>query len=323
MEKPIVIATRRSPLALAQAEAMRAMLGRAAGLDESAWETSFPLKTFVTIGDRNLQSSLADVGGKGLFVKEIEMALLTREADIAVHSMKDMPAVMPDGLIQAAVPPREDPRDAFVTLNGGNIEDLGKGAVVGTSSVRRAAQLLRRRPDLEIVEFRGNVATRLDKLKAGVAVGTFLAEAGLRRLGLDDVARQPIDPDTMLPALGQGALCIQAREDDTRVRDFCRRIAAPEDELTTNVERAFVGRLDGSCRTPMAGLAVMEEGSIHFRAEILTPDGKLARGESFFLTPEGDDHEARMVDALARGASFAETLLADAEPELKRVLGQA
>jgi hydroxymethylbilane synthase len=321
MQKPIVIATRRSPLALAQAENIRALLGAAAGLREAAWEDSFPLKTFVTIGDRNLQSSLADVGGKGLFVKEIEMALLTGEARLAVHSMKDMPAEMPPGLIQVAVPTREDPRDAFVSLVGSDFEDLPEGARVGTSSVRRAAQILRLRPDLEIVPFRGNVATRLAKLERGEADGTFLAEAGLRRLGLDEVKRRPIPTERMLPALGQGALCIQAREDDDEVRALAAKINCAEAELTTTVERAFVGRLDGSCRTPMAGMATQDEnGRIRFRAQILTPDGQTERSADHVLSLGGSDRGEQLLDALAEGAKVAADLLADAPEGLRDVI---
>ncbi|NNU16101.1 hydroxymethylbilane synthase [Parvularcula sp. ZS-1/3] len=320
MQKPIIIASRRSPLAVAQAEAVRAMLGRAAGLPETAWADSFPLKTFVTIGDKNLQSSLAEVGGKGLFVKEIEMALLTGEAQVAVHSMKDMPAEMPKGLVQAAVPKREDPRDAFVTLDGAGIETLPQGAKLGTSSIRRAAQILRRRPDLDVVPFRGNVQTRLEKLEAGVAAGTFLAEAGLRRLGRDDVRRLPIDPDVMLPALGQGALCIQARGDDEETLELCRKISDPATELASAVERAFVARLDGSCRTPMAGLAEATGTKVRFRAEILHPDGQMFEAFDETFEAEGTTPDDLILDALAKGGRAAEQLLSMASAELKAVI---
>jgi hydroxymethylbilane synthase len=322
MQKPVTIASRRSPLAVAQAEAVRALLGRAAGLREAAWAESFPISTFVTIGDRNMAGSLAEVGGKGLFVKEIEMALLTGEADIAVHSMKDMPAEMPRGLVQAAVPAREDPRDAFVSLTGADIEALPEGARVGTSSIRRASQLLSRRSDLEIVPFRGNVATRLAKLERGEALGTFLAEAGLRRLGRDDVKRCPIGNDIMLPALGQGALCIQTRQDDELSRAFCRGFNDDAAEIATTAERAFVGRLDGSCRTPMAGLAVLEGDVLRFRAEILHPDGHLRCAAEKAIGLAGQDHEARLLTAFALGAETAEDILGRAEPELLHAIGQ-
>ncbi|MCQ8184703.1 hydroxymethylbilane synthase [Parvularcula maris] len=322
IQKPVTIASRRSPLAVAQAEAVRAMLGKAAELREAAWEESFPIKTFVTIGDRNMAGSLAEVGGKGLFVKEIEMALLTREADIAVHSMKDMPAEMPKGLVQACVPEREDPRDAFVSLTGANIEELPEGARVGTSSIRRASQLLARRPDLKVVPFRGNVATRLSKLERGEALGTFLAEAGLKRLGRNEVKRCPIETDVMLPALGQGALCIQTREDDETSRELCRGFNDDAAEIATTAERAFVGRLDGSCRTPMAGLAELDGDRLRFRAEILHPDGHLRCDTERDASLGGKDHDERLLTAFALGAEAAEDILGRAEPDLLHAIGQ-
>jgi hydroxymethylbilane synthase len=322
MQKPVTIASRRSPLAVAQAEAVRAMLGEAAGLREAAWPDSFPIKTYVTIGDRNMAGSLSEVGGKGLFVKEIEMALLTREADIAVHSMKDMPAEMPGGLVQSAVPPREDPRDSFVSLTGSPIDDLPEGARIGTSSIRRGAQLLSRRSDVEIVPFRGNVATRLAKLERGEALGTFLAEAGLRRLGRGDVARNPIEPEIMLPALGQGALCIQCREDDELARALCRGINDEAAELTAAAERTFVSRLDGSCRTPMAGLARIEGEELTFRAEILAPGGT-ARAEATTRLGLTDlSHQDALIAAIGIGAAAAEEVLGKADEELLRAIGQ-
>lgn len=319
MQKPITIASRQSPLAVAQAELVRKLLGEAAGLPEDQWEAAFPIKTYVTIGDRNLQDSLSEVGGKGLFVKEIEHALLTGEAEIAVHSMKDMPAAMPEGLLQAAVPKREDPRDAFVSLDGARIEDLSPGAAVGTSSVRRAAQLRRKRPDLKVVAFRGNVQTRLQKLADGVAHGTFLAEAGLRRLGRSDVERQPLDPEVMLPALSQGALCIQTREGASDAFTLCRAINCAESELATSVERGFLARLDGSCRTPMAGLARLQGDHIHFVAEILHPEGTEfeALDESFELS---GSHADKVAQAVSKGEAFADVLLGQASPSLRSSL---
>ncbi|MEM9810281.1 MAG: hydroxymethylbilane synthase [Pseudomonadota bacterium] len=320
MDKPLSIATRQSPLALAQAFSVRAMLGRAANIDKDQWEEAFPLKTFVTIGDRNLQSSLADVGGKGLFVKEIEAALLEGEADIAVHSMKDMPAEMPPGLVQGAVPAREDPRDAFVTVDGKTIADLPQGSVIGTSSVRRAAQLLRMRPDLTIVPFRGNVATRLEKLGHGVAQGTFLAEAGLRRLGLGEVRRHLMPMDAMLPALGQAALLLQTRADGAQVLSLLKTVQCQKTALETAVERGFLAQLDGSCRTPMAGHATLAEGVIHFRAEILTPDGKLHRSLDELITLEPGLFDEQLTTARSAGEACASRLLQEAEPELRHAL---
>ena len=323
MNKPVTLVSRQSPLAVAQAVAVRAMLGRAIGAPEEEWEDLFPLQTHVTIGDKNLASSLSEVGGKGLFVKEIEAALLTGEAQIAIHSMKDMPAIMPDGLVQSAVPGRENPADAFVTLDGRSLDEVPEGAVIGTSSVRRAAQLRRQRPDVEIVPFRGNVGTRLDKLARGEAAGTFLAEAGLRRLGHDEVRRHPMNPDVMLPALGQGILCIQTREDDSVARDLCARITCLETERRSAIERAFLARLDGSCRTPMAGLAEVVPGGLRFRAEILSPDGQLAESFDEILDLAGRDHAAQLADAAAQGSAIADALLDRAVPELRQFITHA
>ncbi|MEM9839869.1 MAG: hydroxymethylbilane synthase, partial [Pseudomonadota bacterium] len=305
MDKPVTLVSRQSPLAVAQAVATRAMLGRAIGAPEEEWEELFPLQTHVTTGDKNLASSLSEVGGKGLFVKEIEAALISGNAQIAIHSMKDMPAVMPEGLIQSAVPERENPSDAFVTLDGHSLEDVPEGAVIGTSSVRRAAQLRRQRPDVEIVPFRGNVGTRLQKLADGVATGTFLAEAGLRRLGHDEVQRSVMSPDHMLPALGQGVLCIQTREDDTVARDLCAQITCHLTERRSAIERAFLAQLDGSCRTPMAGLAEEVDGGLRFRAEILTPDGSDAESFDAVLDLAGRDQAAQVADAALQGAEIA------------------
>ncbi|MEO1043256.1 MAG: hydroxymethylbilane synthase [Pseudomonadota bacterium] len=314
MHKPIVIASRQSPLAVAQAKAVRRLLGDVEGIEPANLEAHFPLKTYVTSGDKNLQHTLADAGGKGLFVKEVEAALLSGEADIAVHSMKDMPAAMPPGLVLAAVPPREDPRDAFVTLKGQTLNDLHEGAVIGTSSVRRTAQLLRRRPDVSVVPFRGNVQTRLEKLARGEAEGTFLAEAGLQRLGRTEIKRDILAPTMMLPALGQGVLCVQARAGDERVLALSSAIICAQTWVASAVERAFLGRLDGSCRTPMAGLATVAGDQIHFRAEILSLDGQ--------LTEQCDEQFAvgESAKIAQLGQSFAEHLLNRANPALRHAL---
>lgn len=301
---------------------VRARLAAALGVDAAAAEEAFPILTFVTTGDRQQTGSLAEIGGKGLFVKEIEMALLTKEADIAVHSMKDLPAEMPTGLIQAATPPRDDPRDAFLSPGGGTLDDLPQGARVGTSSVRRAAQALRRRPDLSIVEMRGNVQTRLGKLEAGAADGTFLAEAGLVRLGRTDVVRRVLEPDVMLPALGQGVLCVQSREDDEAARAACGAINDVPTELATAAERAFVAALDGSCRTPMAGLAQVRGGKLHFEAQILTLDGKRAMRRERTIALHGRDHDDCLLDAIAAGAEMAQELAEEAGPLLVEMLSR-
>ncbi|NRA31600.1 MAG: hydroxymethylbilane synthase [Parvularculaceae bacterium] len=322
MDNPVALVSRQSPLAVAQAIAIRAMLGKASDLPEDEWERAFPLETHVTEGDKNLASSLSEVGGKGLFVKEIEGALLNGSARIAIHSMKDMPAVMPDGLVLAAVPPREDPRDAFVTLDGGPLTDLPQGAVVGTSSVRRAAQLQRLRPDVEIIPFRGNVGTRLGKLRSGEAKGTFLAQAGLNRLGHDEVKRTPVDLDQMLPAISQGVLCIQARADDEEALELCAKISCPSTERISAAERAFLQALDGSCRTPMAGIAEETHGGLRFRAEILSPDGREAEADEVTIALEGS-HADQIMEASARGRDLALSLLDRSSANLREALGHA
>ena len=319
---PLRIATRRSPLAVAQGEAVRARLARAHGVLEGAVAEAMPILTFQTTGDRQQTGSLAAIGGKGLFVKEIEMALLTGEADIAVHSMKDLPAEMPDGLTTAAVPPRDDPRDAFVTVDGRGLFDLPPGAVVGTSSVRRAAQLMRRRPDLRVAEMRGNVQTRLGKLAEGRADGTFLAEAGLRRLRRDDVRRHVLDPDVMLPALGQGALCVQARADDEAALTACEQVTCRASELATAAERAFVAVLDGSCRTPMAGLAAVRGDRLVFECQVLTLDGGRSMRRTRRVELHGRGHDDLILDAVAAGAEAGRAIEEEAGPLLRDMLAR-
>jgi hydroxymethylbilane synthase len=266
---PLKIGTRGSPLALAQAHETRDRLMVAHTLPEAAFE----IVVIKTTGDRITDRSLSEIGGKGLFTKEIEDALLAGEIDIAVHSMKDMPTALPTGLDISCLLPREDVRDAFVSLTHGSLAEMPDGAVVGTSSLRRRAQLMNRRPDLRVVEFRGNVQTRLRKLADGIAEATFLACAGLRRLGQADVIRTAISPDAMLPAVAQGAIGIETRSVD----DATRALLIPiNDDLTAirlNAERAFLAALDGSCQTPIGGLAEIEGKSLRFRGEIIRPDG--------------------------------------------------
>ena len=272
-EQPLKIGTRGSPLAVAQAHETRARLMAAHDLPEAAFEIVV-IKT--TGDDRTLIDAdrpLKEIGNKGLFTKEIEEAMVAGAIDIAVHSMKDMPTEQPDGLMLDCYLPREDTRDAFVSRHVKTIADLAPGQVVGTSSLRRRAQLLNRRPDLKVVEFRGNVQTRLKKLDDGVADCTFLAMAGLRRLGMTDVASSAIAPEDMLPAIAQGAIGIERRMSDSRVA----ALLAPLNDLPTtqrlSAERAFLAALDGSCETPIAGLAVIEGTDIWLRGEILRPDG--------------------------------------------------
>ena len=264
------IGTRGSPLALAQARETRARLMAAHGFAEDDIE----IVVITTTGDRIRDRPLSEIGGKGLFTKEIEEALLARDIHLAVHSMKDMPAQLPEGLIMAALLPREDPRDAFLSLSATSIAGLPQGAVVGSSSVRRTAQLLRLRPDVQIVQFRGNVETRLRKLADGVAQATFLACAGLNRLGLTDKITAPIPLEVMLPAVAQGAIGIETRDDDAETRALLAPINHGDTEIALGCERAFLAALDGSCRTPLAGHATLQGKTLHFRGHALTLDGK-------------------------------------------------
>ncbi len=271
-DSPFRIGTRGSPLALAQAHETRDRLSKAFDLSED----SFEIVVIKTTGDKVLDRPLGEIGGKGLFTKEIEDALLDGSIDIAVHSMKDMPVAQPDGLVIDCCLPREDVRDAFLTLDGRALSDLPEGTVVGTSSLRRRSQLLHKRPDLQIVEFRGNVQTRLKKLEDGVATGTFLAMAGLRRLGLTDLPIKAISTEEMLPAVAQGAIGIERRADDTRAAEMLEAISHADTVARLTVERAFLEALDGSCQTPIAGLAELNGGSVLLRGEILRTDGSEA-----------------------------------------------
>lgn len=266
---PLKIGTRGSPLALAQAYETRSRLMAAFDLEEAAFE----VVVITTSGDRIQDRPLKEVGGKGLFTKEIEEDMLSGKIDIAVHSMKDMPVDQPEGLLLDTYLPREDVRDAFVSPSVKRLADLGQGAVVGTSSLRRRAQLLNFRPDLQVVEFRGNVQTRLKKLADGVAEATFLAMAGLVRLGRMDVVQSPVEVDEMLPAVAQGAIGIERRVDDMRVAEMLEALHDVQTGQRLAAERAFLAALDGSCETPIGGLAVLEGGNIYLRGEILRPDG--------------------------------------------------
>jgi hydroxymethylbilane synthase len=270
--KPLNIGTRGSPLALAQAHETRDRLARAFDLPFEA----FTIVVIKTTGDRIIDRPLKEIGGKGLFTKEIEEAMLAGEIDIAVHSMKDMPTLQPEGLLLDTYLPREDVRDAFISPRVASFADLAPGTVVGTSSLRRKAQLKLRRPDLEVVEFRGNLQTRLMKLDQGVAEATFLAMAGLNRLRMDDVPATPIEPEMMLPALAQGAIGIERRADDHRAAKMLEAVHDLPTGQRLAAERAFLATLDGSCETPIAGLAQLEGNSMFLRGEVLRPDGSEA-----------------------------------------------
>jgi hydroxymethylbilane synthase len=277
------LGTRGSPLALAQAHETRDRLSAAFNLPLEAFE----IVVIKTTGDRVTDRPLKEIGGKGLFTREIEEAMLSGEIDIAVHSMKDMPVLQPEGLVLDTYLPREDVRDAFVSPHVTALPELEPGAKVGTSSLRRKAQVLVKYPHLEVVEFRGNVQTRLKKLDDGVAACTFLAMAGLNRLDRADVATAAIPPDVMLPALAQGAIGIERRADDTRTADM---LTAIHDEVTGQrlaAERAFLAALDGSCETPIGGLAELDGGTLRLRGEVLRPDGSEALGDDQTAPIEG------------------------------------
>ena len=304
-EERIKIGTRGSPLALAQAHETRdrllAVHGEAAG--GALTEEMIVIEVISTEGDRIQDRALREFGGKGLFTKEIEAALFAGEIDLAVHSMKDVQTRLPEGLHIAATLPREDVRDAFMSLTALHLDGLPGGAVVGTSSLRRQAQVKLRRPDLEVVTFRGSVQTRLEKLANGVVDATFLAVAGLNRLGLSEQITAAIEPDVMLPAVAQGAIGIECRVGDTRIENLLRPLTDVASETCVRAERAFLTRLDGSCRTPIAGLAELDDARMKFRGEILAPDGS----EHFYTEENGD-----AADAEAIGIAAAERLIKQA-----------
>jgi len=278
------LGTRGSPLALAQAKEARRLLAAAHG-----WEIErIALQVIRTTGDRIQDRSLADVGGKGLFTKEIDAALLAGAIDAAAHSAKDLPSIMPDSVAIAAYLPREDVRDALISALAGTIEDLPHGATFGAASLRRQAQALRLRPDLKPALLRGNVETRLSKAESGAVGATLLALAGLKRLGLAHRARAVLDIDKFLPAPGQGAIAITARSDDARTVEVLKAISDAETMVALTTERAFLAELEGSCRTPIAGLARLEAGRLRLMGEVLRPDGS----ERFDIAIEGAPADA-------------------------------
>jgi hydroxymethylbilane synthase len=299
--QPLKIGTRGSPLALWQAHEVRRCLMAAFDLPEQAFE----VVVIKVTGDQIQDRALKEIGGKGLFTREIEEALLDGGVDIAVHSMKDMPTVQPAGLILDCYLPREDVRDAFVSPSVARLADLPEGATVGSSSLRRRAQLALRRPDLRLVEFRGNVQTRMRKLDEGVATATFLAMAGLNRLGMAHVARSAIEVDEMLPAVAQGAIGVERRMADDRVAGLLAAIHDGPTGIRLAAERSFLRVLDGSCETPIAGLAVLDGPSLWLRGEILRPDGSEAIR---------DEARGAASDAVGLGEHLARRLLA-AAPE--------
>jgi hydroxymethylbilane synthase len=297
----IRIGTRGSPLALAQAAEVRARLETAHG----AGRHTFEIRAIKTTGDRIQDRPLAEAGGKGLFTKELEEALLNGEIDLAVHSMKDMPTVLPARLTIACLLQREDVRDAFISHKAPSLADLPAGAVVATSSLRRQAQVLHLRPDLKVVPMRGNVETRLRKLKDRVADATLLACAGLKRLGLIDRITSAIPTDDMLPAVAQGAIGVEMRDGDMLMAELLAPINDQPTALAVAAERAFLAQLDGSCRTPIAGLAELTGDRLVFRGMILTTDGREAHATR---------REGRPEEALRLAEDAAAELLAKAGP---------
>lgn len=267
----LVLATRRSALALAQSRAFaRALEAKAPGLAVEELHV-------VTSGDKDQTSRLQDIGGKGLFIKELEEALYAKQADFAVHSIKDVPAHLAPGLVIACVPPREDPRDALVGRGGAKLGDLAQGAKVGTSSLRRALCLKRARPDLVIEPLRGNVDTRLRKVDEGLYDAIVLAYAGLRRLGLQDRATDVLEPSVSLPAIGQGALGIECRETDADVQSTLVTMAHDETWTCVVAERAVMAAVEGDCKTPVAAHATREGDDLVIDGLLAEPDGSRAR----------------------------------------------
>ncbi len=296
--KTLTIATRKSPLAMWQAEFIKAEL------EKHHEGLSVELLAMSTRGDKILDSPLSKIGGKGLFVKELEHALLNGEADIAVHSMKDVPMHFPEGLYLGPICKREDPRDAFVSNTYSSIDDLPEGAIVGTSSLRRQCQLQRYRADIQIKSLRGNVNTRLAKLDAGEFDAIILAASGLLRLELDDRIRDFIAPETILPACGQGALGIELRTDDTESAELIAFLHDVETAQCVLAERAMNTRLNGGCQVPIAGYAILEDGTVNLRGLVGSVDGKQMLDASATGKAETSEILGEQVadDLLAQGA---------------------
>ena len=269
--RKIIVGSRRSKLALTQTNWVIEQLKK---LDDSF---DFEVKEIVTKGDRIVDVTLSKVGGKGLFVKEIEQAMLDHEIDMAVHSMKDMPAVLPEGLVIGCIPEREDYRDALISKNHVKLNDLKSGAIVGTSSLRRGAQLLAMRPDLEIKWIRGNIDTRLEKLETEDYDAIILAAAGLSRMGwAKDVVTEFLEPEICLPAVGQGALSIECRGDDHQLLELLQKFSNSETTQTVRAERSFLNKMEGGCQIPIAGYAHLnKENEIVLNGLVASPDGKI------------------------------------------------
>ena len=307
MQQLLTIGSRGSPLALVQARHVQSLLALHVGIDASDVDLAFPILIFKTTGDR-LTGRLALSGGKGLFVKELDEALADGRIDLAVHSMKDVPTHMPDVFKLAAILPREDVRDAFISLTATSFMDLPSGASLGTASLRRQAQAARLRPDLKISLLRGNVGTRLAKLEAGECDATFLAAAGLNRLGQTDVITHLVETCDMLPAPAQGAVGVQIRSDDEKVLSYVAPLDDPATDICITAERALLKSLDGSCRTPIAALAQLDGTHLRLRAQALTPDGQISF-ERDTVIALGD---APKIDAYALGYSLGSDIRLEA-----------
>ncbi|TDF97619.1 hydroxymethylbilane synthase [Paenibacillus piri] len=300
--RKIIVGTRQSALALTQTgqvvKHLRALCR------EHGIECEFEVKKIVTKGDRILDVTLSKVGGKGLFVKEIEQALMDGEIDMAVHSMKDMPWELPEGLVVGAVPLREDPRDCLITRGAAGLDELPQGAKVGTSSLRRACQLQHYRPDLRIESIRGNIDSRLKKLESEGFDGILLAAAGLRRIGWEDRISAYLPPEVCIPAVGQGALCIECRGGDGFVLDLLKHYNDAPTALAVAAERSFLGKLNGGCQVPIGAYAtIAADGGIAMTGMVGSPDGDSMLKETMTGTdPDKLGHE--LADALiARGAA--------------------
>jgi len=302
------IGTRGSPLALAQAREVRRRLAEA--WPDLAADEAVEIVVIRTSGDRIQDRPLAEIGGKGLFTKEIEEALLAGAIDLAVHSLKDVPTFFPDGLALGAVLPREDPRDVLLSRGGGTLSDLPKGAVVGTSSLRRRAQVLARRSDLTVVDLRGNVDTRLGRLAAGEIDATLLASAGLARLGRRPAEGRLLPVEEMLPAVAQGAIGVEIRAEAAATSERLPPLNDPDSALCVAAERAALAELDGSCRTPIAALAqVVETGTVRLRALLAAPDGSRV---------EHAEGSAATADAASLGSELGRRIRAAAPDLLPR-----
>jgi hydroxymethylbilane synthase len=313
MKPPLLkLGSRGSPLALAQSRLVAAMLAKNSDVAADA----FPIQSFMTSGDK-IQGRLQDQGGKGLFTKELDEALLDGRIDAAIHSMKDLPTRMPEGIVLACVPSREDPRDGFIAMRAKTLMDLPSGATVGTASLRRQAQTLHLRPDLKVELLRGRVETRLAKIESGAFDATYLALAGLKRLGLEKHAASIVDAQAMPPAPGQGALAITARAGDNKTLALLAPLNIAEHAIATIAERSFLQALDGSCRTPIAALAQIVDGKLNFLGEVLTPDGKHCwrRRETVVLGGEAEE------TARALGARLGAEIVAEAGPLYKAHFG--